>query len=82
MRGIIEAGVVLLVVYLFLQWEKQGGADGPSTLTTSLPNFSENIGSPAQGIINESATPGTEGNTAQTATIKSSTGSCGCGGAS
>jgi hypothetical protein len=78
MRGLIEAGVVLFVVYLFLQWEKNGGAAG-SIGSSVQPFFNEAPGSPVQGLINESATPGTAGNTATTTTAKSH-GGCGCGG--
>jgi hypothetical protein len=82
MKGIIEAGVVLFIVYLFLQWEKNGGAAGPGAGSLSLPAiFKEAPGSPAQGLINESAAPGTAGNTATT-TVPKTNGGCGCGGAS
>jgi hypothetical protein len=79
MRGLIEAGVVLFVVYLFLQWEKNGGAAGAIGTSGGSSFFNEAPGSPVQGLINESATPGTAGNTATTTTAKSH-GGCGCGG--
>jgi hypothetical protein len=81
MKGIIEAGVVLFIVYLFLQWEKNGGATGPSAGLGIASMFKENIGSPSQGLIDESAAPGTAGNTATT-TVPKTSGGCGCGGAS
>jgi hypothetical protein len=86
MKGIIEAGVVLLIVYLFLQWEKNGGAAGPSIANGIDSIFKEAPGSPTQGLINESAMPGTAGNTAQSTTSATAgssatrTGGCGCGG--
>jgi hypothetical protein len=78
MKGIIEVGIVLLVVYLFLQWEKQGGAAGPSIGSGSSGNFLENIGSPADGLINESG----PSLSPQVSLAGKKTGGCGCGGMS
>jgi hypothetical protein len=74
MKGIIEAGVVLLIIYLFLQWEKNGGAAGPLAANPISTLFNESPGSPTTGYLNESG-PSSGGSV-----TGSAGGGCCCGG--
>lgn len=87
MRGLIEAGVVLFVIYLFLQWEKQNGSFAGTPTIGGAPGagsiFNEQPGSPAVGSLEEnSSASGSSSSTSATGSNATKSGGCGCGGAS
>jgi len=88
MRGLIEAGVVLFVIYLFLQWEKNNGTLSATSATGGASGiasiFNEVPGSPAVGSLEENSSA--SGSSSSTSSVSSTgaakSGGCGCGGAS